>query len=375
MNVNKIKATRLRGTAVLALIALVVSTAIVGAGAFAPSTPLFGLTNPTSSIDFGRRKVNFGGDTIVVGFTNAGVGTLTITGVTFAGANPADFPVVSNTCGNSISLLPGGQCGIQMGFKPTAVGVRSARIVVTSNAPNSPHTIPVGGVGLDPNIPNRAVSASNPLHGFPYWYQDDAGMRLQLCLDDNGLCLSTALDPTRPAAVSDTFINFPGEAFWWAAEAEIPRGVGDDALLVLAKEAAFTTEDAAVGKQISFDRVRVRIDSLVPGATYTVTYPFGVKTFVADDAGEINDTEDIGCGAAPCDFRASLVGRITHFLRWDPAFAPLAPSGYVGDPNTPHRVTGSPFNTNIFKVDGPNVGGSGVNSIQTNLFSVQGKLF
>jgi len=375
MNVNKIKAPRLRGFAVLALIALVVSTAVIGAGAFAPSTPLFGLVNPTSSIDFMRRKTNTSGENILVAFTNAGIGTLTITGISVTGANPGDFPVYSNTCGASISLLPGGQCGMQMGFKPTAIGLRTARIVVTSNAPNSPHTIPVSGIGLDPNIPNRAVSANNPLTGFPYWYQDDAGTRLQLCLDNNGLCLSTALNPSQPPAVSDTFINFPGEAFWWAADAEIPRGIGDDALLVLAKEAAFTTEDAAVGKQIAFDRVRVRIDSLVPGATYTVTYPFGVKTFVADADGEINDTEDLGCGAAPCDFRTSLTGRITHFLRWDPAFAPLAPAGYVGDPNTPHRVIGSPTGNNIFKVDGPNVGGNGVNTISTNLFSVQGKLF
>lgn len=375
MNVNKIKATRLRGVAVLAIIALVVSTAVIGAGAFAPTTPLLGLAHPTSNPDFGRRKVNVGGDNILIALTNAGVGTLVINSVTFSGANPADFPIISNTCSANISLLPNGQCGIQMNFKPTAVGPRSARIVVTSNAPNSPHTIPVSGIGLDPNIPNRAVSANNPLNGFPYWYQDDAGQRLQLCLDNNGLCLATAINPLQPAAVSDTFINFPGEAFWWAAEAEIPRGVGDDALLVLAKEAAFTTEDAAVGKQISFDRVRVRIDSLTPGATYTVTYPYGVLTFVADAEGEINETEDIGCGAAPCDFRASLVGKISHWLRWDPAVAPLAPSGYLGDPNIPHRVVGSPTGNNIFKVVGPNVGGNGVNTIQTNLFSVQGKLF
>jgi hypothetical protein len=90
---------------------------------------------------------------------------------------------------------------------------------------------------------------------------------------------------------------------------------------------------------------------------------------------EINTTEDIGCGNAPCDFRASLEGKISRFLKWDPAINPQAPAGYLGDPNVTHAITGSPFGTNIFKVDGPNVGGPGINSVQTNQFTLAGKLF
>ncbi|MDT5295065.1 MAG: hypothetical protein QOJ76_1945, partial [Acidobacteriota bacterium] len=90
---------------------------------------------------------------------------------------------------------------------------------------------------------------------------------------------------------------------------------------------------------------------------------------------EINTTEDIGCGNVPCDFRASLEGRVARFLKWDPAFGPAAPTGYLGNPGVTHQITGSPNNTNIFKVDGPNVGGAGINSIQTNLFTLAGKLF
>jgi hypothetical protein len=71
----------------------------------------------------------------------------------------------------------------------------------------------------------------------------------------------------------------------------------------------------------------------------------------------------------------SMNGNNNIFLRWDPAFAPAAPVGYLGDPTVDHRITGSPFNTNIFKIDGPNIGGNGVNTIQTNLFAVSGKIF
>ena len=37
-------------------------------------------------------------------------------------------------------------------------------------------------------------------------------------------------------------------------------------------------------------------------------------------------------------------------------------------------MIGSPFNTNFFRIAGPNVGGAGINTIQTTLFSVQGKI-
>jgi hypothetical protein len=86
---------------------------------------------------------------------------------------------------------------------------------------------------------------------------------------------------------------------------------------------------------------------------------------------EINTTEDIGCGGAPCDFRMPMEGKISRYLKWTTG----APAGYLGNPNTLHAVTGSPFSTNYFKVDGPNVGGTGINSIQTTLFTLSGKLF
>src|SRR5262249_58167251 len=62
------------------------------------------------------------------------------------------------------------------------------------------------------------------------------------------------------------------------------------------------------------------------------------------------------------------------YLKWD-ATAPAPPAGFIGDGVTPHKITGSPTGNNIFRVDGPNVGGPGVNTIQTDLFTVIGKIF
>jgi hypothetical protein len=73
----------------------------------------------------------------------------------------------------------------------------------------------------------------------------------------------------------------------------------------------------------------------------------------------INFTEDIGIGN-PGDFKGALGSRINPFLRWDTGLI-KGPDGasYLGDPNTPHAITGSDLNTNFFRIDGPDIGGLG----------------
>jgi hypothetical protein len=152
--------------------------------------------------------------------------------------------------------------------------------------------------------------------------------------------------------------------------------------MVLGLEAAFLPGPGVVdGQQVTFGRIRFRLDNLQAGATYTITYPYGVATFVAQSALRrgINATTDVGCGAAvagvTCDFTLALNSpMLERFLTWDPAVAPAPPAGYIGNFSVPHRVTGSPLGTNIFRVDGPNVGGPGVDRIQTDLFQVSGQI-
>ena len=73
--------------------------------------------------------------------------------------------------------------------------------------------------------------------------------------------------------------------------------------------------------------------------------------------------------------------------------APAAPAGYLGDPGADHAVVGSPYNTNVFRIEGPlgsfpgspdqcanaALGDSPSTTdksdcIETKLFSVMGKL-
>jgi hypothetical protein len=43
-----------------------------------------------------------------------------------------------------------------------------------------------------------AVGPVNPATNFPDWYQDDTGLKLQLCLDGSPYCLASAEEMTPP---------------------------------------------------------------------------------------------------------------------------------------------------------------------------------
>jgi hypothetical protein len=239
------------------------------------------------------------------------------------------------------------------------------------------------------------VGPVNPANGFPVWYQDTAGLRLDLCLDQTGFCLTEEPNPAAPIAFPN---NFGPEAFWWVAEtAFVDAPTGLTGLLVLAMEAAFANELPVEGDQVAFARIRIRIDVPQPG-TYTVTHPFGVATYevLAVDvpggggANEINETQDLGNFLLPGrlgDFTIALAdgpnppvagarvnadGRsIGPFLtRADGLFVtdPISGFTYLGSPLQNVAVTGSPFGTNFFRVVGP------TGTAETALFALMGKI-
>lgn len=210
----------------------------------------------------------------------------------------------------------------------------------------------------------RAVSKARTKSGFPVWYQDDRGHRLRLCLGGPPLCLA----PRRSLQPPN------GEAFWWAAESQmehVGKGGNGRARLVLAVEAAFAGSKQK--SRIAFGRVRVRAENLKHRTRYKVIHPYGVLNLKTDNRGELRYSQDIGAGS-PRRFRKALHSRVFgSFLRWNPKVGRKAPRGYLGNPNIPHKVVGSPRGANFFRIKGPNVGGKGDNEKTAIRFSVQGQ--
>jgi hypothetical protein len=235
----------------------------------------------------------------------------------------------------------------------------------------------------------KRVGPIDETNGFPLWYQDTTGTRLELCTDPGDAnCIVGAVQlPGQPVVFPN---NFPDEAFYSNAGAALSTGAGK-AKLVTGIEAAFATGGPAVGQQVTFGRIRVVAGGLIPGADYTVTDPYGTDTFTAADAGArgIFDTKDIGSLTPDGVFDQTIAAKAAPFLRWPAGSG--APAGYLGDPAVNHVVTGSPFNTNFFRMEGPvgsftgspdlcadaTLGASTTSTtdcIETNLFSVAGKI-
>lgn len=233
-------------------------------------------------------------------------------------------------------------------------------------------------------------------HGYPAWYEDGTGLKLELCVPPPAgnatrpdLCIGDPLEldgdgnPINPLVIT-------GESFWWLGETSMVMPGGGDAELTLAIEGTFGGAEAPIdGQQISFGRTRIRIDTPVAG-TYTVTHPYQTQVFeVVDPAEGINYTADIGAANflfPAVGFRGTLSAPIGPYLTWpdyetneslqvlelDPDTG--EPTGvileqYVGNPNVASTVVGGP-NGNIFRVQGP-----GGIDVQTDQFFVMGKVF
>jgi len=221
-----------------------------------------------------------------------------------------------------------------------------------------------------------AVGPVDPNNGFPKSYTDTNGLSLDACLTDPILCGLAAPvslgNPGQPFP-ADYVGTFPEEVFFNRCVAKMTTSGTNLATLVIALEGAFANGPVAAGDQITFGRVRIRAAGLVAGQTYTVTTPVGVFVFVATaNAVGINNTDQIGGVAG--EFTGALGSHAGPFLTWDTNLPVLDAAGreYIGNPGLDHTITGSPSGNNFFRIDGPNVGGPGVNRIQTNLFQVIG---
>lgn len=238
----------------------------------------------------------------------------------------------------------------------------AAVAIAEVTTPNPTHLVAVGPISGE--------------HGYPSWYQDSNGLRLEQCLDlEDPYCDPAFLRGEMPNPDGSIAFpeNWPLESFYFLAGASVDIGAGS-AILTAGLEATMANGAAVDGDQVVFGRLRFDID--FPGAgTYEVIHPYGVDTFdvSAAEADGFRYVEDIT--PAPGNFGLALRSRINPFLIAEGGLITTTDGrAYVGDPAVPTTVTGSPHDTNYFRVDQVDADGSRTTIAETSQFSLMGKV-
>jgi hypothetical protein len=115
---------------------------LVGTG-----TPGPWLTQSSQGLKFGRVPLGTTTATKTVTLTNTGSAAMKISAISVGGANPGDFIGLSETCTALASLGPDQSCSAKIAFRPTATGVRQARLTIDDTAPGHPHHVDLQGTG------------------------------------------------------------------------------------------------------------------------------------------------------------------------------------------------------------------------------------
>jgi|GEM_PF-1702372 len=120
-----------------------------------------------SSLAFGNQAVGVPSSPAkTITFTNNSGSTVAIVRIAFAGTDSGDFST-GGTCSTASPVVSGGTCTITVTFTPGVAGARSATLMVTDTAANSPQTLAVSGTGviLAPTISKVFGAASIALNG------------------------------------------------------------------------------------------------------------------------------------------------------------------------------------------------------------------
>ena len=364
----------------------------------------------TTSIDFGAVRVRTMSPQRTVTVTNTGTAPLGVSHVVIgnggSGSSESQYFVASDTCTSGARFVdPGQSCAVAVRFAPYLTGVHNAQIEITSNSVGTPHIVTLRGVGTGGVA--AVSSVIDPKTGYPTWYRDEAGIKVSECIaqdDPNCVVLpDSTYDPARPISFLDPSdpthltvagpVNFPAEFFYNVVTSELVTTPGcagtapGKAFVRTAIEGAFTGSPTP-GTQISFGRVRISVTSgLCPFTEYAFTDPYGIEHFTTNAVGGVArsaGSENVGCfpvAPATCDYSLALSSRVAGgFLRWDPAVAPAAPAGYLGDALTLHKIVGAPYKidgvtpANFFRISKPAADGTEAVIGETSQFTVMGKM-
>jgi len=149
---------------------------------FAPS-PNVGLS---PGLNFGNVNDGTTSAPMTITVTNTGNSNLTVTSVGISGTNAGDFKE-TNTC-TAGSIAPQATCAINVTFTPSISGTENATVTVTDNAPNSPESTTLTGVGEGSG---PAVTLSPTSLTFPTQLVGTASTPQNVTLTNSGVAVLT----------------------------------------------------------------------------------------------------------------------------------------------------------------------------------------
>ena len=110
-----------------------------------------------AQLQFGSQVLTTAATGQTVTLANGGTSTLSIYGVALSGVNAADFWLKATTCGTT--LAASASCNITVQFLPTALGTRSAALLVSNSSGNASLSAALSGTGI---MPALSVSPATP---------------------------------------------------------------------------------------------------------------------------------------------------------------------------------------------------------------------
>jgi hypothetical protein len=115
-----------------------------------PTAPIF-VVSPQQA-DFGSQSILMPSVPQVFTFYNDGIGTISVNSIAIEGANADQFILNQNEA-LPILLGPNEAGTVSVTFAPSAVGPKTAQLVITDDLNNrAVHSLPLTGIGVDPTI-------------------------------------------------------------------------------------------------------------------------------------------------------------------------------------------------------------------------------
>jgi FG-GAP-like repeat len=108
----------------------------------------------STEISFGNQVVGVPGSSQALGIADTGTAAVAISEISISGSARQDFTIAKgSTCPlNGGNVPTATSCALNIVFTPTAVGSRTAFIMITDNAPGSPRSVTVSGTGISPTV-------------------------------------------------------------------------------------------------------------------------------------------------------------------------------------------------------------------------------